>query len=83
MSCDCTPHGSSTAATAIMSDREPRDALQDDDDLGEHVAAQADHRQQPRADRRLRLEQRLGPVLDDDVDEIEQAAENGEDRSPG
>ena len=52
--------------------------MQDDDDLGEHVAAQPDHRQKPRSDRRLRLEERLGPVLNDAVGEIEQAAEGGE-----
>ena len=58
---------------------QPRDALHDDGDLGEHVAAEAEQRPQRPADLGLGAEQRRGPVLDDDVDQIETAAENGEE----
>ena len=58
--------------------REARDALHDDDDLGEHVAPQADHREDPSANRRLGFQQRVGSVLSDDIGEIQGAAEDGE-----
>ena len=70
MSCDWTPHGSSTAVAATMKMATRADAL-DDDDLRKHVSAQADHVDEPRADDSVGTKQRFRSVLHDDVGQVQ------------
>ena len=47
--------------------------------LPEHVRPQADRRPEARAERGVGIEQRLRSVVDDDVDQVEDRAEDGEE----
>ena len=54
------------------------DALQDDGDLRERIAAQSRHGQETRSNRPIRLEDGFGSVLGDDIGDVEGGADDAE-----
>ena len=59
---------------------DPGEPLNEHDDLRQHVAADAQHGDEPRAGGRVRLQQHLGAVTHDDVDQVEGAAKSGQEQ---
>ncbi len=74
-----TLHGPEDQHDRGDDDREPREALDEHDDLFERVAPQADHRHQAVAHRGARAQHLLGALLHDGVGQIERGREHGDE----